>query len=127
MLRVLLLLAALLGFTGVGLGAFAAHGLKGQLSAEYLAVFQTGVHYQMLHALALLALAALWQRLGGRLLTAAGVCFCVGILLFSGSLYALTLSGISALGMITPVGGLMFLAGWFCLGLAAWRLPARAG
>lgn len=127
MLRVLLLLAALFGFTGVGLGAFAAHGLKGQLSAEYLAVFQTGVHYQMLHALALLALAALWQRLGGRLLTAAGVCFCVGILLFSGSLYALTLSGISALGMITPVGGLMFLAGWLCLGLAAWRLPAHTG
>ena len=122
MFRVLLLLAALFGFTGVGLGAFAAHGLKGQLSAEYLAVFQTGVHYQMLHALALLGLAALWQRLGGRLLTAAGVCFCVGILLFSGSLYALTLSGISALGMITPVGGLMFLAGWLCLGLAAWRL-----
>ena len=127
MLRVLLLPAALFGFTGVGLGAFAAHGLKGQLSAEYLAVFQTGVHYQMLHALALLALAALWQRLPGRLLTAAGTCFCVGILLFSGSLYALTLTGISALGMITPVGGLMFLAGWFCLGLAAWRLPARVG
>ena len=127
MFRVLLLLAALFGFTGVGLGAFAAHGLKGQLSAEYLAVFQTGVHYQMLHALALLALAALWQRLGGRLLTAAGVCFCVGILLFSGSLYALTLSGISALGMVTPVGGLTFLAGWFCLGLAAWRLPAHTG
>ena len=127
MFRVLLLLAALFGFTGVGLGAFAAHGLKGQLSAEYLAVFQTGVHYQMLHALALLALAALWQRLGGSLLTAAGVCFCVGILLFSGSLYALTLSGISALGMITPVGGLTFLAGWFCLGLAAWRLPAHTG
>ena len=127
MFRVLLLLAALFGFTGVGLGAFAAHGLKGQLSAEYLAVFQTGVHYQMLHALALLALAALWQRLPGRLLPAAGVCFCVGILLFSGSLYALTLTGISALGMITPVGGLMFLAGWFCLGLAAWRLPARVG
>jgi len=127
MFRVLLLLAALFGFTGVGLGAFAAHGLKGQLSAEYLAVFQTGVHYQMLHALALLALAALWQRLPGRLLRAAGVCFCVGILLFSGSLYALTLSGIGALGMITPVGGLMFLAGWLCLGLAAWRLPARVG
>lgn len=126
MLRVLLLLAALFGFTGVGLGAFAAHGLKGQLSPEYLAVFQTGVHYQMLHALALLALAALWQRLGGRLLAAAGLCFCGGILLFSGSLYALTLTGISALGMITPVGGLMFLVGWFCLGLAAWRLPARA-
>lgn len=126
MLRVLLLLAALFGFTGVGLGAFAAHGLQGQLSAEYLAVFHTAVHYQMLHALALLALAGLWQRLGGRLLVAAGVCFCAGILLFSGSLYALTLTGIRALGMITPVGGLTLLAGWWCLGLAAWRLPARA-
>ena len=127
MLRVLLLLAALFGFTGVGLGAFAAHGLQGQLSAEYLAVFHTAVHYQMLHALALLALAGLWQRLGGRLLVAAGLCFCAGILLFSGSLYALTLTGIRALGMITPVGGLTLLAGWWCLGLAAWRLPARAG
>ncbi len=126
MLRVLLLLAALFGFTGVGLGAFAAHGLQGQLSAEYLAVFHTAVHYQMLHALALLALAGLWQRLGGRLLVAAGLCFCAGILLFSGSLYALTLTGIRALGMITPMGGLTLLAGWWCLGLAAWRLPARA-
>jgi len=126
MLRVLLLLAALFGFTGVGLGAFAAHGLQGQLSAEYLAVFHTAVHYQMLHALALLALAGLWQRLGGRLLVAAGLCFCAGILLFSGSLYALTLTGIRALGMITPVGGLTLLAGWWCLGLAAWRLPAGA-
>lgn len=126
MLRVLLLLAALFGFTGVGLGAFAAHGLQGQLSAEYLAVFHTAVHYQMLHALGLLALAGLWQRLGGRLLMAAGLCFCAGILLFSGSLYALTLTGIRALGMITPVGGLTLLAGWWCLGLAAWRLPARA-
>ena len=126
MFRVLLLLAALFGFTGVGLGAFAAHGLKGQLSAEYLAVFQTGAHYQMLHALALLALAGLWPRLGGRLLVAAGLCFCAGILLFSGSLYALTLTGIRALGMITPVGGLTLLAGWWCLGLAAWRLPAGA-
>lgn len=127
MMRMLLLLAAMFGFTGVALGAFAAHGLKTQLSADYLAVFQTGVHYQMLHALALLALAALWERLAQRLLLAAGICFCIGILLFSGSLYALTLSGIGALGVITPVGGLMFLVGWACLGLAAWRLPVRAG
>ena len=127
MMRMLLLLAAMFGFTGVALGAFAAHGLKTQLSADYLAVFQTGVHYQMLHALALLALVALWERLAQRLLLAAGICFCVGILLFSGSLYALTLSGIGALGVITPVGGLMFLVGWACLGLAAWRLPVRAG
>ncbi|WP_137974708.1 DUF423 domain-containing protein [Pseudomonas sp. F(2018)] len=121
MLRVFLLLAALAGFTGVALGAFAAHGLKGQLSTEYLAVFQTGVHYQLVHALALSGVALLAERLPGRLLTAAGSLFAVGILLFSGSLYALTLSGLGKLGMITPLGGLCFLAGWLCLGLAAWR------
>jgi uncharacterized membrane protein YgdD (TMEM256/DUF423 family) len=121
MLRVFLLLAALAGFTGVALGAFAAHGLKGQLSAEYLAVFQTGVHYQLVHALALFGVALLAERLPERLLTAAGSLFAVGILLFSGSLYALTLSGLGKLGMITPLGGLSFLAGWLCLGLAALR------
>ena len=121
MLRVFLLLAALAGFTGVALGAFAAHGLKGQLSAEYLAVFQTGVHYQLVHALALFGVALLAERLPGRLLTAAGSLIAVGILLFSGSLYALTLSGLGKLGMITPLGGLCFLAGWLCLGSAAWR------
>jgi uncharacterized membrane protein YgdD (TMEM256/DUF423 family) len=121
MLRVFLLLAALAGFTGVALGAFAAHGLKGQLSPEYLVVFQTGVHYQLVHALALFGVALLAERLPGRLLTAAGSLFGVGILLFSGSLYALTLSGLGKLGMITPLGGLCFLAGWLCLGLAALR------
>ena len=121
MLRVFLLLAALAGFTGVALGAFAAHGLKGQLSPEYLAVFQTGVHYQLVHALALFGVALLAERLPGRLLTAAGSLFGVGILLFSGSLYALTLSGLGKLGMVTPLGGLCFLAGWLCLGLAALR------
>jgi len=121
MLRVFLLLAALAGFTGVALGAFAAHGLKGRLSTEYLAVFQTGVHYQLVHALALFGVALLAERLPGRLLTAAGSLFAAGILLFSGSLYALTLSGLGKLGMITPLGGLCFLAGWLCLGLAAWR------
>jgi uncharacterized membrane protein YgdD (TMEM256/DUF423 family) len=124
MLRGFLLLAALFGFTGVGLGAFAAHALKSQLSPEYLAVFQAAVHYQMLHALALLALALLARQLPGRLLLAAGSLFALGIVLFSGSLYALTLSGISTLGMITPLGGLAFLAGWWCLGLAAWRLTS---
>ncbi|UUY09143.1 DUF423 domain-containing protein [Pseudomonas sp. J452] len=121
MLRIFLLLAAFAGFTGVGLGAFAAHGLKARLSAEYLAVFQTGVHYQLVHALALFGVALLAAHLPGRLLTAAGSLFALGILLFSGSLYALTLSGIGKLGMITPLGGLAFLGGWLCLGLAAWR------
>lgn len=122
MLRTFALLAAVFGFTGVALGAFAAHGLKAHLSAEYLAVFQTGVHYQMLHALALLGVALLAERLPGRLAGAAGCLFVAGILLFSGSLYALTLSGLGKLGMITPLGGLCFLAGWLCLGLVAWRL-----
>lgn len=121
MLRMFVALAALFGFTGVALGAFAAHGLKAHLSAEYLAVFQTGVHYQMLHALALLGVALLAERLPGQLLRAAASLFVAGILLFSGSMYLLTLSGIAKLGMITPLGGLCFLAGWACLGLAAWR------
>ncbi len=124
--RLLLMLAAFGGFTGVALGAFAAHGLKAHLSAEYLAVFQTGVHYQLTHSLALLAVALLLMRAPGRLLRASGLLFVAGILLFSGSLYLLTLSGISKLGMITPLGGLCFLAGWLCLGLAAWRLPVEA-
>ncbi|MDR0276716.1 MAG: DUF423 domain-containing protein [Paucimonas sp.] len=122
MLRSFLLLAAFFGFTGVALGAFAAHGLKARLSAEYLAVFHTGVTYQLVHALALFGVAILSVHLPGRLVTWAGGLFILGILLFSGSLYVLTLSGIGKLGMITPLGGTAFLAGWLCLGLAAWRL-----
>ncbi|MBD9483574.1 DUF423 domain-containing protein [Pseudomonas sp. PDM14] len=121
MLRVFLSLAAFAGFTGVALGAFAAHGLKGRLSPEYLTVFQTGVHYQLVHALALFGVALLSLHLPSRLLTGAGCAFALGILLFSGSLYTLTLSGIGKLGIITPFGGVAFLAGWLCLGLAAWR------
>ncbi len=122
MLRSFLMLAAFFGFTGVALGAFAAHGLKGRLTAEYLTIFQTGVLYQLVHALALLGVAVLAAQLPGRLVTWAGVSFAIGILLFSGSLYALTLSGISKLGIITPFGGLAFLFGWATLGLAAWSL-----
>ena len=122
MLRSFLLLAAFFGFTGVALGAFAAHGLKARLSAEYLAIFHTGVTYQLIHALALFGVAILSVHLPGRLVTWAGGLFILGILLFSGSLYILTLSGIGKLGMITPLGGLAFLAGWLCLGMTAWRL-----
>ena len=122
MLRVFLMLAAFFGFTGVALGAFAAHGLKSRLSDQLLAVFHTGVTYQLVHTLALLGVALLATQLQSRLVTWAGVCFAVGIVLFSGSLYLLTMSGIAKLGMITPIGGVAFLAGWLCLGLAAWRL-----
>jgi uncharacterized membrane protein YgdD (TMEM256/DUF423 family) len=122
MLRTFLLFAAFFGFTGVALGAFAAHGLKSRLSADYLAIFQTGVHYQMLHALALFGVALLSAHLGGRLVGMAGGFFVAGILIFSGSLYLLTLTSTPVLGAITPIGGVCFLAGWLCLGLAAWRL-----
>lgn len=121
MMRVFVLLAAFYGFSGVALGAFAAHGLKSKLTPEYLAIFQTGTHYQLIHTLALLAVALLSLHLPSRLLTTAGWMFALGILLFSGSLYLLTLTGIGKLGIITPFGGLAFLAGWLCLGLAAWR------
>lgn len=122
MARLLLLLAAFGGFSGVALGAFAAHGLKAWLSPEYLQVFQTGAHYQLMHSLALLAVGLLLLQAPQPLLRASGTLFALGILLFSGSLYLLTLTGVTALGMITPFGGLAFLGGWLCLGLAAWRM-----
>jgi uncharacterized membrane protein YgdD (TMEM256/DUF423 family) len=126
MSRLFVLLAAFFGFTGVALGAFAAHGLRGRLSPEYLAVFQTGVLYQLIHALALLGVGALALHWRSRLLGAAGSLFVAGSLLFSGSLYLLTLSGLGKLGMVTPLGGTCLLAGWLCLALAAWRARSRA-
>lgn len=126
MLRGFLMLAAFFGFTGVALGAFAAHGLKNRLSAEYLAIFHTGVTYQLVHTLALLGVALLATQIPGRLVTWAGASFAIGILLFSGSLYLLTLTGFGKLGIVTPFGGLAFLVGWLLLGLAAWRLQLTA-
>jgi uncharacterized membrane protein YgdD (TMEM256/DUF423 family) len=113
--RTFLFIGALAGFVGVGLGAFGAHGLRGRLSPDMLAVFETAVRYQMYHALALLLTAALAARSDGWLVTAAGWSFTAGILLFSGSLYALALSGITVLGAVTPLGGVAFLVGWGCL------------
>jgi uncharacterized membrane protein YgdD (TMEM256/DUF423 family) len=117
--KTFMFVAALMGLVGVGLGAFGAHGLRGRLSPEMLAVFETGVRYHMYHALAILATAALMTRAEGRALTAAGWCFTAGIVLFSGSLYALAFTGVTMLGAVTPLGGLAFLAGWACLVLAA--------
>ncbi len=115
-----MLLAALAGFLGVGLGAFGAHGLRSRLSPDMLAVFETAVRYQMYHALALLLTAAAIGRIGdARLLVIAGWFFVAGIVLFSGSLYALALTGVSMLGAITPIGGLAFLIGWACLAVFA--------
>jgi len=115
-----LALGSILGFLGVAFGAFGAHALRSRLSQEMLAVFETGVRYQMYHAFAVLIVAAAIGHFGNaRLLTAAGWLFIAGVLLFSGSLYALTLSGMGNLGAITPVGGLLFLLGWTCLAVFA--------
>ena len=117
--RTFLLLAAIGGFLAVALGAFGAHALRSRLSPDMLAVFETGVRYQMYHVLALLLVAAILPRLGGWLVVTAGWLFVAGIVLFSGSLYLLALTGVTMLGAITPVGGLAFLAGWACLAIAA--------
>jgi uncharacterized membrane protein YgdD (TMEM256/DUF423 family) len=96
-------------FLGVGLGAFGAHLLRGHVSAEMLAVFETGVRYQMYHSIALLIVALLADK--GKFFRYAGLFYVAGIVLFSGSLYALALTGVVNLGVITPFGGLSFLAG----------------
>ncbi len=102
---------AVLMFLAVALGAFAAHGLKARLSPEMLGIFETGVRYHAYHALALLALGA------ARGPDRAGWCFVAGIAVFSGSLYLLALTGEKRLGMITPIGGVLFLAGWVLFAL----------
>ncbi|HEX7879746.1 MAG TPA: DUF423 domain-containing protein [Candidatus Eisenbacteria bacterium] len=107
-------LGALSGFTAVALGAFGAHALKSRLTPDMLAIFETGVRYQMYHALALLAVGILANKPG----TAAGrsgLAFALGTLVFSGSLYLLALTGQRWLGAITPIGGLLYLAGWLNL------------
>lgn len=96
----------------VAFGAFGAHGLKDRLTPEHLAVFQTGAQYHMVHALALILTGILASKLDVPLLKYSGYAFILGILLFSGSLYALTISGVRGLGIITPFGGLAFIAGW---------------
>ena len=117
--RTFFLAGTVSAFVAVALGAFAAHGLKARLAPELLAVFETGVRYQMYHALALLAVAWACTRWPGSLVSAGGWLFVAGTLLFSGSLYVLALTGVRWLGAITPLGGLAFLAGWLCLALAA--------
>jgi uncharacterized membrane protein YgdD (TMEM256/DUF423 family) len=115
-----MLIGSVAGFLGVAAGAFGAHGLRSRLSPDMLAVFETAVRYQMYHVLALLFTAAVVGRVGdARLLTIAGWSFITGIVLFSGSLYALALTGITGLGAITPIGGLAFLIGWGCLAFFA--------
>jgi uncharacterized membrane protein YgdD (TMEM256/DUF423 family) len=117
--KTFLLIGALTGFIAVTLGAFGAHALRSRLSPEMLVIFETGVRYQMYHAFAILIVALILGRMGGWLISTAGWLFTAGIVLFSGSLYLLALTGVTVLGAITPIGGLAFLLGWACLAIAA--------
>lgn len=119
--RLFLIIAALSGAVSVGAGAFGAHALRARLEPRLLEVFQTGAQYQMYHALALVGVAWVASRWPGSLSTASGWLFVAGTVLFSGSLYAMALTGVRALGAITPLGGVCFIAGWVTLALAVMR------
>lgn len=118
--RAFFFFGAILGALGVAAGAFGAHALKARLTPEMLAVFETGVRYHLIHALGLLAAAWASARWPSPAIRAAGWLFVVGVVLFSGSLYVLCLTGIRGLGVITPIGGVAFIAGWLLLAWGAW-------
>lgn len=119
--RLFFALGSASALVAVGAGAFGAHGLRARLAPDLLAVFETAARYQMYHALALLAVAWAITRWPGAWPARAGWLFLIGTVLFSGSLYALALSGVRWLGAVTPLGGAAFLAGWLCLFLGAVR------
>ncbi len=116
-------ISALAGAAAVGCGAFGAHGLKGILSPEALAVWNTGAHYHLIHAvlLAVLASSVSFDRSGDRARDQAWSILLGGVVLFSGSLYVLALTGIRWVGAVTPVGGVLLMAGWLRWGWGMWR------
>lgn len=124
MTQIFLSVAAILGGLSVAAGAFASHALRDKISERSLEIFETGARYQMYHALALFLVAILISRTESPqpTLVASGWLFIIGIAIFSGSLYALSLTGIKSLGAIAPLGGTAFLAGWGALAFAAWNL-----
>lgn len=119
--RLFFIIGSLSACLAVAAGAFGAHALKSRLSADLLDIFEIGVRYQMYHALALLSVAWACSRWPGSLTTASGWLFVIGTVIFSGSLYILSMSGVRWFGAITPIGGVAFLAGWVCLVLAVVR------
>ncbi|TXK80045.1 DUF423 domain-containing protein [Paenibacillus sp. N3.4] len=120
MMKLFILLGSLNAFLSVALGAFGAHYLKQKLTADKLEVFHTGVQYHMIHAIGLIVIALLAEKLGNSsLVNASGWAIFIGIILFSGSLYALSLTGLKFFGPITPLGGVSFLVGWVLLAIAA--------
>ncbi|MEC0232415.1 DUF423 domain-containing protein [Paenibacillus alba] len=122
-MKIFLLLGSLNAFLSVALGAFGAHALKAKLTPDKLDVYQTGVHYHMIHAIALILIAVLSDKLtnSSALVNASGWAIFIGIILFSGSLYALSLTGLKIFGPITPLGGVSFLVGWVLLAIAAMK------
>ncbi len=122
--RALYVLGAFSAGTAVMIGAFGAHALRAALPADMLAVFETGVRYHMYHAIALLATswsATQWGSSQPRSVAASGWCFGLGTVLFSGSLYILSITGAGWLGAVTPIGGVLFIAGWITLGYSAFK------
>ena len=123
MAKVFITLASLSGMLAVALGAFGAHALKSRLDDYAMGVFQTAVQYQFYHSLALLAVGVIaLNHPQAALLRSSGWLFALGIVVFSGSLYVLSFSGLRWLGAVTPIGGLAFIAGWACLAAASWTL-----
>ncbi|ACB53918.1 DUF423-containing protein [Crocosphaera subtropica ATCC 51142] len=124
MIKLFLFIGSILAGLSVAGGAFASHALKDKLSDRSLEIFETGTKYQMYHALALILVALFLTRLETvpMTLSSAGYAFIIGILIFSGSLYALSLTGVKWLGAITPIGGAAFLVGWLSLAIAAWGM-----
>jgi uncharacterized membrane protein YgdD (TMEM256/DUF423 family) len=122
-MRIWLFVAGIMGALAVLCGAFAAHGLAARLDDSARSVFETGARYHMYHALAIGLAAFAMRGPAETRARAAAILFLVGILLFSGSLYLLALTGMTALGFVTPIGGVAFVAGWILLALAALKLP----
>jgi uncharacterized membrane protein YgdD (TMEM256/DUF423 family) len=118
--KVFLFIGSIAMMLGVMFGAFGSHGLQGKLSEKMLNAWNTGVHYHIIHAVGLLVIALMLEKLGSHSLVVwSGWFIFAGIILFSGSLYALSLTGISKLGIITPLGGTAFIIGWILLAIAA--------
>lgn len=125
MTQLTLAVAAISGLLSVAFGAFGAHALRARLDSQALGVFETAVQYQFYHSLALLAVGLLMlQNPASALLRSSALLFILGIVVFSGSLYLLSLTGLRWLGAVTPLGGLGFIAGWACLAAAAWTLAS---
>jgi uncharacterized membrane protein YgdD (TMEM256/DUF423 family) len=122
MFKLFLALGSVNAFLAIALGAFGAHGLKNKLTADMLAVYQTGVQYHMYHALALILIALVSDKVGtASYVQWSGWLMIIGIVLFSGALYTLSISGVKTLGAVAPLGGLAFLAGWLLLLFAVWK------